>query len=144
MERSFFREPVRTRVERFRRYSLPDQYKLFRYGMDRIEPPFHELADPIAEKGDRVVPFLLEQLEGTPEDQTVRDILVIFEAMARLKTFDVSRDAPLMTTLTAKVSEMKDEQRKASATMTLECISWLARSSQLPATLSSPSQRKRP
>src|SRR6186997_2697054 len=84
MERSFFREPVGTRVERFRRYALPAQYKIFRFGVDRREPPNFELADPIAENGKEVVPFLLEQLKGTPDDQTVDDIIVILEAMARL------------------------------------------------------------
>ena len=125
MERSFFREPVGTRVERFRRYDLRDQYKIFRFGLDRREPPNFELADPIAEKGEMVVPFLLEQLKGTPEDQTVDDIIVIFEAMARLKTYNVSRDAELMATLTSKVSEIKDEHRKGSASRALEHISSL-------------------
>src|SRR6266704_1666653 len=51
MERSFFREPAGATVERLRRYELPDQYKIFRYGIDRYEPPAFELADPIAERG---------------------------------------------------------------------------------------------
>jgi hypothetical protein len=88
-----------------------------------MEPPVFELADPIAEKGEMVMPFLLEQLSGTPEDKTVDDIIVIFEAMARLKTYNVSRDVALMTKLTSKVSEMKDEHWKASASRALEYIS---------------------
>ena len=122
MERSFFREPVGTRVERFRQYNLQDQYKIFRFGLDRREPPNFELADPIAEKGEMVVPFLLEQLNGTPDDQTVDDVIVIFEAMARLKAYNVSRNAGLMATLTSRMLEMNDEHSKASASKALEYI----------------------
>ena len=122
MERTFFGEPAGTRVERLRRYALPDQYRVFRYGMDRREPPDAELADPIAERGKMAVPFLLEQLAGTPDDKTVDDILLIFEAMARLKTYGVPGDMDLMATLTARVSGMKDPFWRAEATRTLASI----------------------
>jgi hypothetical protein len=120
--RNFFSEPARTMVERFRRYELPEQYKIFRYGMDRYEPPAYELADPIAERGKTAVPFLLEQLAGTPDDKTVDDVLLIFEAMARLKTYGVRGDMDLIATLTSKVSGMKDGFWRAEATRTLERI----------------------
>ena len=122
MERSFFSEPVGTRVDRLRRYALPDQYRIFRYGMDRREPRDSELADPIAERGKMVVPFLLEQLDQTPDDKTVDDVLILFEAMSRLKTYDVRRDLTLTTTLSSKVSSMTHESWKAEAMRTLETI----------------------
>jgi len=122
MERAFFGEPVGTRVERLRGYDLPDQYGIFRYGMDRREPPDAELADPIAERGNTAVPFLLEQLAGTPDDKTVDDVLLVFEAMARLKTYDVHGDMDLMSTLTSRVSGMKDAFWRTEATRTLESI----------------------
>ena len=123
LEKSFFREPAR-RVERFRRYALPEQYKIFRYGMTR-EPPDFELTEPIAEHGSVAVPFFLEQLNGTPDDETVKDVLLIFEAMARLKTYDVRGDAAVMTTLTSKASTMKDKFWKAEAAKTLKSIKGL-------------------
>ena len=122
LERSFFREPAGATVERLRRYELPDQYKIFRYGIDRIEPPAFELADPIAERGPIAVPFLLEQLNGTPNDKTVNDVLLIFMAMARLKTYDVQRDLALMETLSSKISTMRDPFWKTEAMRSLENI----------------------
>jgi hypothetical protein len=122
LERDFLVQPVWTRVERFRRYDLPDQYRIFRYGVDHREPPNIELAGPLAERGKAAVPFLLEQLTGKPDDKTVDDVLLIFEAMTRLHTYSVRADQSLMTTLTAKVTEMKDELLKTRAMKTLEYI----------------------
>jgi hypothetical protein len=122
LERSFFRQPAQARVERLRRYELPDQYKIFRHGMDRREPPAYDLADPIAERGKMAVPFLLEQVSGTPDDRTICDVLLILEAMARLKTHDVRRDVVLMKTLSLKVSTMRDAFWKEMATRSLEDI----------------------
>jgi hypothetical protein len=122
LERSFFRQPAQSRVERLRRYELPDQYKIFRYGIAKREPPAYNLADPIAERGKMAVPFLLEQVSGTPDDITVRDVLLILEAMARLKTYDVQRDTVLMKTLSLKVSTMRDAFWKEMAMRSLEDI----------------------
>jgi hypothetical protein len=122
LERRFFRQPPQDRVERLRRYELPDQYRIFRYGMTRHEPPAYELADPIAERGKLAAPFLLEQVQGTPDDMTIRDVLLILEAMARLKTYDAQRDLILMKALSLKVSTMRDAFWKAMATRSLEDI----------------------
>ena len=37
--------------------SLEDQYKIFRYGMDKREPPASWLAEPIAARGSSAIPF---------------------------------------------------------------------------------------
>jgi hypothetical protein len=107
LEQKFFDQPPATRLERMRQYSLADQYKIFRYGNDKREPPAMFLADPIAERGTAAVPFLLDQLNAHPDDITLRDILLIFETMATSKSYDVRSDASLMTTLTSRVSGMK-------------------------------------
>jgi len=107
LEQKFFDQSPATRLERMRQYSLPDQYKIFRYGNDKREPPAMSLADPIAERGATAVPFLLDQLHSHPDDITLRDILLIFETMATSKSYDVKSDASLMTTLTSRVSGMK-------------------------------------
>lgn len=114
MEESFFfKNPVGNRHERLRQYSLEDQYNIFRYGNDRIEPPVMGLADPIAERGATSVPFLLDQLNSKSDDMTVRDILLIFQTMAGNKNYDVKSDAVLMRTLASKISEMKDKEWQA-------------------------------
>lgn len=108
LEQKFFNQLAATRLERMRQYPLADQYKTFRYGNDKREPPAMSLADPIAERGATAVPFLLDQLNSHPDDDiALRDILLIFETMATSKSYDVRSDASLMTTLTSRVSGMK-------------------------------------
>jgi hypothetical protein len=108
IEQSFFDKPPQSRVERLRNYSLEDQYRIFRYGNDRIEPPVMELAKPIAERGKTAIPFLHAQLRGATDDQTIRDILLIFETMTRLRTYDLQSNRPLMNDVRSKVSYLKD------------------------------------
>lgn len=122
LERDFFNQPLANRVQRLRRYGLADQYKIFRYGMDMKEPPFMDLADPIAERGGTAVPFLLDQLNSQPDDITLRDTLLIFETMANSKSYDVESDAALMTTLASRVSMMKDPAWQGTCLKNLQRI----------------------
>lgn len=109
LEKDFFFHHSRgDRVQRMRQYSLEEQYKIFRYGNDRIEPPDLELANPIAQRGVSAIPFLLRQLKSSTDEFAVRDILLILRAMVRFKKYDVKRDATLMDVLEKRVSEMKD------------------------------------
>ena len=104
----FFNHPAATRMDRLREYSLDDQYRLFRYGNDKFEPPLTGLAKPIAEKGQSVVPFLLMKLNPQADDLTVRDVLLVFETMGSIKSYDVKSDAVVMSTLRSRISTMKD------------------------------------
>jgi len=122
LEKSFFDKPAADRVERLRQYSLADQYKIFRYGNDRKEPPPMELANPIAERGASAVPFLMEQLNASAEDIAVRDILLIFETMEASGSYNVKADAPLMGVLASKVSGMKDKDWQAICLKMLQGI----------------------
>jgi hypothetical protein len=106
----FFEGPPQNREERIRAYPLEDQYSIFRYGNDVIHPPLLELADPIAERGRDVVPFLMRKLEGDPDPATaLRDTLLIFERMQGLKSYDIRSDENLMATLQSKVEAFKSE-----------------------------------
>lgn len=89
VEKAFFDKPAGDRVERLRQYSLGDQYKIFRYGNDRIEPPAMGLAIPIAERGASAVPFLIDQLKAGSDDVAVRDILLIFEMLEASGSYNV-------------------------------------------------------
>lgn len=108
LERKFLDQPPGSRVERLRRYSLAEQYRIFRYGMDTKEPPAMELAGPIAERGSDAVPFLVNKLNADADDIAVRDIVLIFERMEASRSYSVRADASLMSLLTSKVSKMKD------------------------------------
>jgi hypothetical protein len=109
LEKDFFGQPPETRLVRFRQYSLDDQYKIFRYGNDVVEPPVLGLAKPIAERGPQVVPFLLTKLDSERDDASIKDIMLVFSVMAASKTYDVKSDGPLMTKLDAAVSGMTDK-----------------------------------
>jgi hypothetical protein len=109
LQKEFFRQPPETRLARFRQCSLEDQYKIFRYGNDMVEPPVFGLANPIAELGAQVVPFLLGHLKSEGDDASVRDIMLIFSVMAVSKAYDVKADAALMKTLDAAVAGMRDK-----------------------------------
>jgi hypothetical protein len=122
LEKAFFPGPSANRVERLREYSLPDQYKIFRYGNDQREPPAMELALPIAERGCAAVPFLTDQLKGSKDDVEVRDILLIFERMDSAGSYRVHADASLMKLLDSKVSAMKDQDWRATCTKMLQRI----------------------
>ena len=109
MEKDFFRKPLGNRLERLRQYCLENQYKIFRYGNDVVEPPLTDLANPIAERGAESVPFLLNRLDSESDDISARDILLIFEKMTYFKSYDVKSDMALMSKLTSRVSVMKDK-----------------------------------
>jgi hypothetical protein len=103
-------------------YSLEDQYKLFRYGNDKIEPPQLELANPIAEKGASAIPFLTDQLKSSTDDFAVRDILWILLTMLKTRTYDVKHDVALMSVLQTRVSAMRDAGWQAFCRKDLEEI----------------------
>ena len=109
LEKEFFKKPPETRVARLRQYPIPEQYQIFRYGNDRIEPPALELANPIAERGAQAVPFLFSKLNSERDDIDVRDIVLVFSVMAALRSYDVKSDVGLITKLESAVAGMSDK-----------------------------------
>jgi hypothetical protein len=122
LEHGFFSKPLGDRLQRLRQHSLEDQYKIFRYGNDVIEPPLMDLADPIAERGARAVPFLVRHLNSETDDLTVRDILLIFQTMAKSKSYDVNNDVALMDLLASKITQMKRKEWQSICFEMLENI----------------------
>jgi hypothetical protein len=104
VEHNFFNKPPGDRLERQRQYSLADQYKIFRYGNDAVEPPAMGLADANA------------------DDIAVRDILLIFERMESSGSCNVKADTHLMDVLVSKVSGMKDKDWQAICLKDLQRI----------------------
>ena len=108
--RVVFGGPPTTRPDRVRQYSLEDQYRIFRYANDVVEPPLFGLAKPIAERGAAAIPFLQEQLNAQSDDTTVRDLLLIFQERTFLTSYHVKGDSVLMSTLDMRVAAMKDTE----------------------------------
>jgi hypothetical protein len=117
-----FGGPPATRIDRVRQYSLEDQYRIFRYGNDVVEPPLLGLAEPIAERGAKAIPFLLKQLNSEPDDTTVRDLLLIFQEMTSLKSYDVKGDSVLMSTLDTRVAAIKTKEWRSVCSRMLRSI----------------------
>jgi len=117
-----FDGPAAMRIDRVRQYPLEDQYRIFRYGNDVVEPPILDLAKPIAERGATAVPFLLKQLDAHSDDTTLRDLLVIFQEMELSKSFEVKADPALMDKLDIRVRAIKDNEWRAICSKMLRRI----------------------
>ena len=109
LEKNFFSKYSRhDRIVRLRQYSLEDQYKIFRYGNDKMQPRDWTLADPIAERGAPVIPFLTAKLNSSADDLTVYDVLIILWEMDRLKAFQPAQETTLMHFLEDRVPKIKN------------------------------------
>ena len=107
---TFFRMPLKKQMEEFSRYDVEKQYVVFICGNQYIHPPATYLAGPFAMEGEKVVSFLTEKLQSADDDQTVRDIILVFAEMSRRKTYEVGANKDLMGILTNRVAQMKDPE----------------------------------
>jgi hypothetical protein len=121
-ENHFFQGPRETRLQRMRQYSLLEQYKIYRFGHDTIEPPALELAAPIIEKGGAAIPFLTKQLESDKDDLAVRDILFLLRGMMWRQTYDVTKNPTLIQILDRRVQEIKNANVQYSSRTMLDNI----------------------
>jgi hypothetical protein len=100
--------PKEQRDAEFEKYDFDNQFRIYIYGSQHIEPPMIALAWPLAREGGRIVEPLEEKLETADDDLTVRDIAFVFRVMNDLGTYDVAGDKPLMEKLRIKVSAIKN------------------------------------
>ena len=77
----FFSRPAGAREKLFQTYSLEDQLTIYRCGMNRV-PPDTYLASYIADRGNEVIPILLERLKTEPDEFSQYAIVDIFEMLA--------------------------------------------------------------
>jgi hypothetical protein len=109
MEQTFFDKEYDQDGSRFATYSIPDQIKIYLYGVQIVRPPIPVLSRPIAERGQAAVPFILGELQANPTEQNIKDLMVIFETMQRLGTYDVQHDKALLRRLDAYVNGMTNK-----------------------------------
>ncbi|HXM19606.1 MAG TPA: hypothetical protein VN934_12490 [Candidatus Tumulicola sp.] len=105
---AFFQQPSKIQMLTFKSYSLDDQYAIFLYGNQVLEPPAIQLATAFGAEGQQVVPYLSAHLERTSRDLTVRDLVFVFREMDRQRAYNVGKDTTLMNLLREAVSKMKD------------------------------------
>ncbi|NOU00240.1 MAG: hypothetical protein HOO95_01500 [Gallionella sp.] len=108
MESNFFDKEYDQAGTRFAEYAIPDQIKIYLYGMQAITPPAPVLSRPIAELGQAAILPILGELSRNPTEANIRDLMVVFETMQRLGTYDVANDKMLMKTLDNYVNGMKN------------------------------------
>ncbi len=78
----FYGFHIDKRDEVLRSYTLDKQYRIYRCGMENIKPQDQGPAFIIAERGEQVIPFLLDKL-NTENKSTTEDILLIFSALSK-------------------------------------------------------------
>ena len=122
MERNFFDSEYDQSGTRFETYSLRDQIKIYLYGMQFVSPTVPVLARPIAQRGTEAIPILLTTVEENTNDQTIKDVLVVFSTMQEVGSYNVQRNAPLMKRLGNYVKNMQNIIFKGYAQASLDRI----------------------
>jgi hypothetical protein len=117
----FWMSPKQQDAE-FQKYAFEDQYNIYIYGCQQIEPPTLGLAWQFATEGRKIVEPLEAKLKRTSDDLTIRDIVRVFRAMNDLGTYDVAEDKTLMEQLREKVSAMQDPTWRVMTENTLQEI----------------------
>lgn len=105
---AFFQMPLKDRLTHFTTYPIREQYAIYIYGNQKLEPPALYLARPFGAEGAKVVPLLRERLAAASDDATIRDIVLVFSEMSSQGTLRVAQDQKLMRLLTDSVAKMKN------------------------------------
>jgi hypothetical protein len=105
---AFYEKPLKERLAAFPQYKFEEQYAIYLYGNQVQHPPAIYLADPFAAEGKSVVRPLSSRLMAATDDLTIRDLVMVFSAMSRQKSYDVTGDQQLMNLLKDSAGRMKD------------------------------------
>ena len=108
----FYSKPVKERVATFAEYSFDQRYAIYLYGNQVQHPPALYLTDAFAAGGQEIVAPLSARLAASEYEVTTRDLVMVFAAMQRLKTYDVAQDEPLMRQLTEATARMREADWK--------------------------------
>lgn len=119
---AFFQMPLRDQLTHFTTYSIREQYAIYIYGNQKLEPPALYLARPFGAEGAKVVPLLRERLAAASDDATIRDIVLVFSEMSSQRAVRVAEDQELMRLLTDSVAKMKTPGWKSISEHELERI----------------------
>ena len=106
---TFFRIPTKEQIEKFGSYDIETQYEIFICGNQTIHPPAIYLARPFALQGEKAADFLKVKLYETKNDHTIRDVILVFETMCVLNTYDVASDSELIRLFKNKTEIIKND-----------------------------------
>lgn len=123
VETYFFSKSAQERQNQLTSHDPDTQYEIYICGTQYMHPAVLDLVIPFASQGETAARLLRQKLSAQViSDATVRDIVQVFAAMARLQTYDVSNDESLMRLLETKVQAMRDPDSRAFANDLLEDI----------------------
>jgi hypothetical protein len=105
---TFFDKPTSVQMLEFGNLELNHQYEVYICGNQKREPPAIHLAIAFAKGGKPVANVLRKKLVSARGDLTITDILLVFEEMSILKTYNVAQDKELMTVIKAAVDRVQD------------------------------------
>jgi hypothetical protein len=105
--RDFFQLSSREQEKKFKTYSLEEQYDLYIWGNQVRHPPKIHMGVLFAENGPIIVPFLVKKLKNTISELTIRDIIWVFDVLAKKRLYDFSKDPMLMRLLEKRAKSMK-------------------------------------
>ncbi len=108
----FYSKPLKERLVSFDGYPIDQQYAIYLYGNQVLHPPALYLVDAFAANGQTIVAPLSDRLAASENDQTIRDLVMVFSAMNRLKSYNVAQDDALMRRLTKATAKMKETEWK--------------------------------
>lgn len=112
---TFFRMSTKEQIAKFTEYDLENKFSILICGNQVIHPPATYLAGPFARQGADAVTFLRDKLMQSPDDFTVRDIVLVFSEMSKLQTYNVKADKKLIELINSKVGAIKNNDwRKIS------------------------------
>lgn len=108
----YYSMPMSRREEVLRSYSIDKQYQIFRCGMENIQPQDKGPAFIIAERGEQVIPFLLEKIE-TENGDAVGEILLVFQVLS--EEGYLQRKEDVMTRLEQRVASIENRYAREQA-----------------------------
>lgn len=98
----------------FSKLPLDKQVDFHFYAMSR-EPPDVQLGIWIAQRGDTVIPQLLQRLEQEPEDYRKEKLVLIFQQMQTYNYANLTKSEKTIERLKNVAAEMKDARWKRIA-----------------------------
>lgn len=105
---TFFRNPLKQRINEFKTHDLKTQYQIYLCGNQYMHPPAL-LAPEFALGGEPVANFLREKLLQTKVEATIRDIALVLVEMQRQDTYYVKGDGLLVQLLDEKIRSIQDD-----------------------------------
>lgn len=102
-------------INRFASLELETQYRVYLCANQYMHPPILGLDRRFAAQGDRAATFLIDKLLATDHDATVGNIVMVFEEMSYMRSYDVRDDATLMQVLRWKTGRIHDPTMRALA-----------------------------